>query len=247
MAVLSRGWQTLLKGYEEIGKAPNQVSAAEMIIMRLLYMSDLPAPGDVIAALRKAQDGPVVGSNGSPNAGQGGQPSPDGVTASSIDGGAGVPSMSRSVNGPDMHLGAAPQAEQITAPHTENNQLPTLETFADVLELIGEKRDVKLKLQLEEYAELVRFAPGSIELHLLDGATDGLAGDLTNKLSRWTGARWMVALSHERGEETIGSQRRVKEQKELEQIQSHPSVQGVMQNFPGAEIVSIKPMKSEDE
>ncbi|GJL99771.1 MAG: DNA polymerase III subunit gamma/tau [Methyloligella sp.] len=247
MAVLSRGWQTLLKGYEEIGKAPNQVSAAEMIIMRLLYMSDLPAPGDVIAALKKAQDGPVLGSSDSQNAGQGGQPSPDGATASSIDGGAGVHTMTRSVNGPDMHLGGAPEAEQITAPHAENNQLPTLETFSDVLELIGEKRDVKLKLQLEEYAELVRFAPGSIELHLLDGATDGLAGDLTNKLSRWTGARWMVALSHERGEQTIGSQRRVKEQKELEQIQSHPSVQGVIQNFPGAEIVSIKPMKSEDE
>ena len=57
----------------------------------------------------------------------------------------------------------------------------------------------------------------------------------------------MVALSHERGEETIGSQRRVKEQKELEQIKSHPSVQGVIENFPGAEIVAIKPIKSEDD
>jgi len=242
MAVLSRGWQTLLKGYEEVGKAPNQVSAAEMIIMRLLYMSDLPSPGDVIAALKKGPDGPVAGSNGSPNGGQGVQPGPP-----DSDGASGAHTMTRSVNGPDMHFENVPQPEQITQPHAENNQLPTLESFSDVLELIGEKRDVKLKLQLEEYAELVRFAPGSIELHLLDGATDGLAGDLTNKLSRWTGARWMVALSHERGEETIGSQRREKEQKELEQIKSHPSVQGVIEHFPGAEIVSIKPIKSEDD
>ncbi len=245
MAVLSRGWQTLLKGYEEVGKAPNQVSAAEMIIMRLLYMSDLPSPGDVIAALKKGPDGPVAGSTGSPNGGQGVQPGPSGSPDS--DGASGAHTMTRSVNGPDMHYENVPQSEQITQPHAENNQLPTLESFSDVLELIGEKRDVKLKLQLEEYAELVRFAPGSIELHLLDGVTDGLAGDLTNKLSRWTGARWMVALSHERGEETIGSQRREKEQKELEQIKSHPSVQSVIEHFPGAEIVSIKPIKSEDD
>lgn len=247
MAVLSRAWQTLLKGYDEIGKAPNQLSAAEMIIMRLLYMSDLPSPGDVIAALKKAPDGPVAGGGVPANGGQKSQGPQSNGAPSQNDGGAGAHTLSRSVNGPDMHFESTPELAVNTVPHAENNQLPTLESFADVLELIGEKRDVKLKLQLEEYAELVRFSPGSIELHLLDGATDGLAGDLTNKLSRWTGTRWMVALSHERGQETIGSQRRVREQKELEQIKTHPSVLDVMQNFPGAEIVSIRPIKPEDE
>ena len=247
MAVLSRAWQTLLKGYDEIGKAPNQLSAAEMIIMRLLYMSDLPSPGDVIAALKKAPDGPVTGGGAPINGGEKNQGSEGNLAPSHNDSGAGAHTMSRSVNGPELHFESTPEQAINTAPNAVNNQLPRLESFADVLELIGEKRDVKLKLQLEEYAELVRFSPGSIELHLLDGATDGLAGDLTNKLSRWTGTRWMVALSHERGQETIGSQRRVREQKELEQIKTHPSVLDVMQNFPGAEIVSIKPIKPEDE
>ncbi|MBO6550866.1 MAG: DNA polymerase III subunit gamma/tau [Rhizobiales bacterium] len=247
MAILSRGWQTLLKGYDEIGRSPNQISAAEMIIMRLLYMSDLPSPGDVIAALKKAPDGPVAGNGAPANGGQNANGPEANMAPSQNDGGAGAHTMSRSVNGPELHFETTPVQAVSTAPHAENNQMPVLESFTDVLDLIGEKRDVKLKLQLEEYAELVRFAPGSIELHLLDGATDGLAGDLTNKLSRWTGTRWMVALSHERGEETIGSQRRVKEQKELEQIKSHPSVQGVIENFPGAEIVAIKPIKSEDD
>lgn len=247
MAVLSRAWQTLLKGYDEIGKAPNQLSAAEMIIMRLLYMSDLPSPGDVIAALKKAPDGPVTGGGAPMNGGEKNQGSEGNLAPSHNDGGAGAHTMSRSVNGPELHFESTPEQAISTAPHAENNQIPTLTSFADVLELIGEKRDVKLKLQLEEYAELVRFSPGSIELHLLDSATDGLAGDLTNKLSRWTGTRWMVALSHERGQETIGSQRRIREQKELEQIKTHPAVLDVMQNFPGAEIVSIKPIEPDDE
>lgn len=238
MAVLNRAWQVLLKGYQEVGSAPNQLSAAEMVILRLLYMSEMPSPEEVIRALHKMKDQPI--ERGSPS----GEGSREAAHENSHHSGASP--VSRQVNGPDHH--SAPQGEPVTemsqrpAPFAQTSTQPELRSFQDVVALIGEERDVKLKLQLEDYAELVSFAPGRIELHLLEGANDGLASDLSNKLTKLTGARWMVALSHEKGTATIGSQRREREAREMDQIRTHPLVAATLSHFPGAEIIGVKPL-----
>ena len=51
VAILARAWQLLLKGLDELSRAPNQAAAAEMVLIRLAYTADLPAPGDIINAL----------------------------------------------------------------------------------------------------------------------------------------------------------------------------------------------------
>ena len=51
VAILARAWQMLLKGLEEIAGAPNQAAAAEMVLIRLAFTADLPAPADIIDAL----------------------------------------------------------------------------------------------------------------------------------------------------------------------------------------------------
>ena len=65
-----------------------------------------------------------------------------------------------------------------------------------------------LKLALEDSAELVRFRPGHIELHLLASAPKDLANDLGRKLKFWTGERWMISVTEERGEKPLGEVRR---------------------------------------
>jgi len=237
-AVLHRAWQTLLQGYDEIGNAPNQLSAAEMVLLRLTYMSDLPSPGDLITALKNAQDAPV---NAPAQNNAGASPEQPKATHTQTKGPRG-----RVINGPDHHGEPDIFQDPQTAPQAQAQAAPLLQSFQDVVALIGEHRDVKLKLQVEEYAELVNFAPGRIELHMLEGADDGFVGDLSSKLTRWTGQRWMVALSHERGQQTIAHMRRAQEQKELEQIKSHPTVEAAMKAFPGAQITDIKPLDDDE-
>lgn len=52
MAYLTRCWQLLLKGLGEVKTAPNGFMAAEMILVRLAYMSDLPSPEKIIQGLK---------------------------------------------------------------------------------------------------------------------------------------------------------------------------------------------------
>ena len=121
--------------------------------------------------------------------------------------------------------------------------LPIVRSFAEVVELAGARREAKLKVHLEEHVSLVKFDPaGSIELHLLPGAPKELANELREKLNAWTGKRWMVALSKAPGEPTIGQVQRERAAAEIRDVQRHPAVAAVLQQFPDAEITSVRPL-----
>jgi DNA polymerase-3 subunit gamma/tau len=224
VAILARAWQLLLKGLDELARAPNQAAAAEMVLIRLAYTADLPAPADIInalgggasragakPALAPAEKRPAVGApvDVLETAGE-----DEGVTEDEI--------------GPSDPATAA---------------VATLRTFGDVVGLAGERREAKLKVHLEEHVSLVRFDPaGSIELHLLPGAPKELANELREKLNAWTGKRWMVALSKTPGAPAIGQVQRERTAAEIRDIQKHPAVAAVLQQFPDAHVTGVRPL-----
>jgi DNA polymerase-3 subunit gamma/tau len=59
--VLSRAWQMLLKGVGEVEIAPDRRAAAEMVLIRLCHVSDMPTPGDLV---RRLTSGSPAGSSG---------------------------------------------------------------------------------------------------------------------------------------------------------------------------------------
>lgn len=48
VAALARIWQMLLKGFDEVKKVPNVLSALEMLLVRLSYVGMMPSPVDII-------------------------------------------------------------------------------------------------------------------------------------------------------------------------------------------------------
>jgi DNA polymerase-3 subunit gamma/tau len=116
-------------------------------------------------------------------------------------------------------------------------------SFADVVRLAGKRREAKLKVHLEEHVSLVKFDPaGSIELNLLPGAPKELANELREKLNLWTQGRWMVAVSTTPGEPPLGEAERARAAAEIAEIRKHPAVAAVLQQFPDAEISSVRPL-----
>jgi DNA polymerase-3 subunit gamma/tau len=68
--VLARAWQMLLKGIGEVEIAPDRRAAAEMVLIRLCHVSDMPTPGDLVRRL--SSGGPPVGPAPSAPIGGGG-------------------------------------------------------------------------------------------------------------------------------------------------------------------------------
>jgi DNA polymerase-3 subunit gamma/tau len=225
VAILARAWQMLLKGLEEIASAPNRAAAAEMVLIRLAFTADLPAPADIINAL-----------GGSPQRAASGPASERSAEKRPA------------VGAPVDVLQTAAEEESLSEDDVEPAEvnagaLPILRSFADVVAAAGERREAKLKVHLEEHVSLVRFdAAGSIELHLLTGAPKELANELREKLNAWTGKRWMVAVSKTPGERPIGEVARERAAAELSDLKKHPAVAAVLQRFPDAQIASVRPL-----
>ena len=53
MRVLSRMWQMLLKGITEVQAATRPAAAAEMVLVRIAYVADLPTPDEAIRMIEQ--------------------------------------------------------------------------------------------------------------------------------------------------------------------------------------------------
>ena len=224
MRVLTRMWQMLLKALEEVALAPNAMMAAEMAVIRLTHVADLPDPETLIRKLQSApQPGPAPGGGGAP-AGGGGRM----VHAPAMR-----MAPSGPARGPVMQGGGQALA-------VAEGTLQVFVSFDQVVELIREKRDMKLLYEVETGLRLVRYAPGRIEFQPSREASPDLAAQLGQRLQMWTGARWGVSVVSEGGAPTIAEQRdQARREAEAEALRN-PLVQAVLTAFPGAKIADIR-------
>jgi DNA polymerase-3 subunit gamma/tau len=231
LRVLARAWQMLLKGIDEAKAASRPLAAADMVIVRIAHAADLPTPDE---ALRTLADSPGA----SPPSGQTGGREP----ALSSNGGNGD-GASMAAGGRSSGTGGSRPALQRSQPVTQSvahTPAPRLSTFADVVALAGEKRELRLKNALETDVRLVRFEPGQIEISLTEQASAGLAGELSRKLEEWTGTRWMIVVGRDGTAPTIAETRKSERAAALDQARANPLVMEVFSRFPGAEIVDVR-------
>jgi DNA polymerase-3 subunit gamma/tau len=219
MPVLTRAWQMLLKGLEEVRLAPAPLAALEMVMVRLAYAADLPDPATLLGQLEKPGGPAAPGAPGAPNA----------PTATPNKAPPPPPSA-----GPVS--AAAPAPREAPAPQGPGDGP---QSYHALVELAGHKGEILLQTYLTENVHLVRFAPGRLEIRLGPHAPLDLPHTLGDKLRDWTGARWVVALSQEDGEPTLGEQRRAHEAEARSSAMDEPLVRAVLERFPGAKISAV--------
>ena len=113
-------------------------------------------------------------------------------------------------------------------------------SFDQVIDLIREKRDVKLLVELETGLRLVRYSPGRIEFEPAQDAPSDLAARLSQRLQGWTGARWGVSVVSSGGAPTIAENRDTARLADHAEALQNPLVQAVLAAFPGARIAEIR-------
>jgi DNA polymerase-3 subunit gamma/tau len=229
MPSLARAWQMLLKGHDEVRSSPRPLAAADMVLVRLAYASELPPPAELA---RRMRDGP----GGSEKAPAPAAPPPKPARKPAPTEAKAAPARPS----PPPREDSLPDSEN-PAPPPEPAALPELGRFEDVVALAEAKRDLKLKHALLEQVRLVHFKPGNIELNPLPQAAKDLTQELMRKLKAWTGRVWIVAVSDEPGAEPLGIRRRDQAAREIEKIREHPKVKEVLQHFPDARIAAVRP------
>jgi DNA polymerase III subunit gamma/tau len=222
MRVLSRMWQMLLKTLEEVAFAPNAMMAAEMAVIRLTHVSDLPDPETLVKKLMSEPRPSGGGSGGAPAGGGGG-----GMVHGAMRMAPASPA-----RGPTMQGGQALALAQ--------GQMPVYATFDQVVALIREKRDMRLLMEVETSLKLAKYAPGRIEFEPAANAAPDLAARLSQRLQTWTGERWGVSIVSTGGAATIAQERDRAEEDQRAEVMENPLVQAVIAAFPGAKISEVR-------
>ena len=226
MRVLTRMWQMLLKALEEVSIAPNAMMAAEMAVIRLTHVADLPSPEELVRKLTESTPPPAGGGGGGARpAGTGGAtarggPGPGGNGGGGVTGARGT--------------GLA------TAQAMAVDPLAQYARFEDVLELVRAHRDLRLLIEIENHVRLVSYTPGRIAFAPTDDAPRDLAQRMARALQGWTGVRWGVSVEATGGQPTIAETRSAAEDDLRRQALAHPLVAAVMQAFPTARITDVR-------
>ncbi|HVY12383.1 MAG TPA: DNA polymerase III subunit gamma/tau, partial [Alphaproteobacteria bacterium] len=180
-AGLSRSWQMLLKGMQEIPFAPDAHKALDMVLIRLAYAANLPSPADLVKKIQEEGASmmapPQTGGGGAVHATQG--------------------------NAALAIASATPQPR--TTPKTESTtaSLPMPQDFRGVVALFEQKREITLRNHLYHHVHAVNCQPGLLELRIEDKVPPQFAAQLMKHLQEWTGRRWMVSLSQDEGAATL--------------------------------------------
>ncbi len=231
MPALTRVWQMLLKGLGEVQAAPSPVQAAEMVLVRLAYVADLPTPAELVRSV------------------QGIAPRNDALTPSSA-----------SRRDPPMPAAAVPPSPTAALPLRASVELakaavepmpnpapppvavlePMPQSFDEVVALFDKRREPVLRSHLMTHLHLVHFEPGRIEFRPAPGAPRDLANRLGQLLGEWTGTRWLIAISEAEGEPTLRQQEERHETELRNGVATHPLVRAVLDAFPGATIAAVR-------
>jgi DNA polymerase III subunit gamma/tau len=222
MRVLTRMWQMLLKALEEVALSPNAMMAAEMAVIRLTHVAELPSPGDLVKKLQSTP--PPVGGGGGGARSMGG-PAPSAAPRAQVQaprgggGGGGAQAALQPALGPDLSL---------------------YPSFQSIVALIEETRDIKLLVEIKNCLRLVSYAPGRMEFQPTDDAPVDLIQRLKRALHLATGANWIISVANTGGGATIAEQGQAEARAVEAELEQHPLLQAVRAAFPKARIASIR-------
>src|SRR6056300_931845 len=97
---------------------------------------------------------------------------------------------------------------------------------------------MNLKYELEKNVNLVKFENCRIEISFNDNLDKDFVKNLSTKLLEWTNERWIISFSKNQGEMSI---------KEKEKNKKKELYKTVMEYFPDAELIEVRPTIKDDD
>ncbi len=119
-------------------------------------------------------------------------------------------------------------------------------SFDQLLKICNEKKEIKLKYELEKNVNLVRFESNRIEISFNDNLDKNFIKDLSLKLFEWTGDRWIITLSKSKGELSIKDKQKNQKIKNINSAKQSKLYKNLIEKFPDADLIDVNPKEEND-
>ncbi len=216
-------WQFTLKTLEELEIVNNQNLSIEMFLIRLMYLKSslIKEPSSLsenkIDQLKKQNDEKII--------------------------------VNEKKNETISQVKNISQEQEVKI---ENNkeikagEKLNVNSFGQLLKICNEKKEIKLKYEIEKNVNLVNFENNRIEISFNDNLDKNFIKDLSLKLFEWTGDRWIITLSKTKGELSIKDMQKNQKIKDINSAKQSKLYKNLIDKFPDADLIDVDPNKEND-
>ncbi len=125
----------------------------------------------------------------------------------------------------------------------ELNNFKNIDSFDQLIEICNEKKEVKLKYELENNVKLVSFQSTKIEISFNEELDVNFVKDLSSKLYEWTKKRWVITFSKKEGNPTKKQMTELEEKKIFDEVREKQIYKKIKEAFPDIEIIKVNKEK----
>ena len=219
--VLILFWQFAISSLEELDIVSNQHLSIEMFLIRLMHLSSIKS--------KKTPDFNMDESSEST------------VVPKKTD----IENVTQAI---DQIKNIAQEKKNKPEIETEIKAIDKslINSFNDLLDACLEKKEIKLKYELEKNVNLVKFERNRIEISFNDNLDKDFVKDLSAKLFEWTSERWIITFSKSKGEMSVKEKQKNKREELINEVKNSEIYKALIEKFPDAELTDVKLNKKEN-
>ena len=223
-------WQFILKGLEELTIVGNPILSLEMIVVRLIYLRDMPSYDQLVKSLTNH------------NLTQTEELEEKTISTNNLKS-----------NLEDQSKANKSSKDQIkntiqTKPELNNTipkdlfkekKIETISSFEDLIKISSEKKEIELKYDLERNVNLIKFSEGKIDIGFNENLSKNFVRVLSEKLLEWTKKRWVITLTKGEGKKTFLEQETIKKKELIEKEKKEEIYKKFKDVFSDAELLEV--------
>ena len=122
----------------------------------------------------------------------------------------------------------------------------SINSFDELIKFCNQKKEIKLKYELEKNVNLVKFERNRIEISFNENLDKEFVKDVSSKLFEWTDERWIITFSKSKGEMSVKEKQKNKKEELINDVKNLEIYKTVIKKFPDAELLDVKFNKEEN-
>ena len=217
-------WQFTIKTLDELEIVSNQNLSIEMFLIRLMYLIDIPKKE--IDADNQLNDD-LISKNLNNN-------------------------KEIKINKNDEKLEVKnkiiSQIKNVSQEENVNPKVQIIEkkgkdkinNFDDLIDMCNQKKELKLKYELETNVNLVNFENQRVEISFNENLDKDFVKDLSLKLFEWTNERWIITFSKKNGQPSKKQRNEINKKQLLLEAKKSEAYKKMLEKFPDAELIDVE-------
>ena len=210
MNSLSVMWQVLFKGFQELQNGFHLFQHGEMIIVRLIFITNSPQPEEPNK------------KNSSNKIDQPKLETSDNTVKKKIE----IESNTNNIDSPVKSESVNTSAIQIS-------------NFRQFVDFFYMKREALLHAQLYNSVKLISFKEGEVTINTSALRDPHFNRNVAKFISTWTGRIWQIHSSDSNVGSSLSEEDVVNQQNEIKVMKNHPEIKKILEALPGLSIHSI--------